>query len=52
VSLQFWENAHACCRKQEEGCVRDIGGRNFLKRMAEELVEVFWSDIVRVFAEC
>jgi hypothetical protein len=49
--LQRWEYAHSCCRKQKEGRIRDIFERYLLERMAEELVEVFGTDIVRVFAE-
>ena len=49
--MHFGEYAHACCRKQEEGRVRDVGERDLLERMAEELIEVFWADIVRVFAK-
>jgi hypothetical protein len=49
--LQRWEYAHACCRKQKERRIRDVFERYLLERVAEKLVEVFRTDIVRVFAE-
>jgi hypothetical protein len=49
--LQRWEYAHARCRKQKQGRVRDICERYLLERVAEKVVEVFGADIVRVFSE-
>jgi hypothetical protein len=49
--LQRWEYAHACRRKQKEWRIRNIFERYLLERMAKKLVEVFGTDIVRVFAE-
>jgi hypothetical protein len=50
--LYIREYAHAGCRKQEKRSIRDVFGWDVLEHMAEELIEVIGTDIVRVFAEC
>lgn len=51
LPLALGQYAHARCCEQEERCIRDFFEGYVFERMAEELVEVFGADIVRVFAE-